>query len=111
MHILLFALVDLIAGAPVYPRQLSSALSLPFYYPTSIASPPSAQPMMFIEQTNLGLALATLQTEIGASEDDLLLDRDYIDNYGIEHFYFTRTIRGIIVANQNAAVHVKFGIY
>lgn len=37
---------------------------------------------------------------------DVVLDHEYTDNYNIHHFFFTRSVNGLKVSNQNAAVHI-----
>lgn len=106
--------VSTVSAMPIQPRKAPlrfvkrGETLLPFFYPGTITRVPPQQ-AGFAAQTDLQLAYATLLLEIGASDLDLVLDRTYTDAFDITHFSFTRTINGVAVSNQNAAVHTSSG--
>ncbi|KAI8913322.1 Fungalysin metallopeptidase-domain-containing protein [Gorgonomyces haynaldii] len=83
---------------------------LPFFYPSSDVSQPPTPSSDQMDITDLDLCRATLFLQIGATLDDVQLDRNYTDTFSVTHFYFVRVLDGYPVTNQNAACHIKNGI-
>lgn len=82
-------------------------LPVPFYYPASHTKSPNTK-NSFEENPapDLDLAYAALCRNFGIRHSDVVLDRNFTDSSNVKHLFFTRTVSGILVANQNCAVHI-----
>lgn len=106
LYPVILLLSNFAVSAPV-----TTPLILPFFYPDSSAGIPNYQPNAFVDLSDIEIAQAALWTEVGASTSDVVLDRSYIDEFNVNHLYFSRMIDGLVVSNQNAAVHILDGIF
>jgi hypothetical protein len=85
-------------------------VELPFYYPdTVVENNPPATGNHFAPLTVDGLrqlAIATLTKELSVTESELKVNKQFTDLHGTTHVYVDRVVNGVVVGNNNAAVHI-----
>lgn len=98
--------VLLVAAVAAFPATRNSAPETFFYPETqSYASSTAA----FSSSDPAEIALLSLVNALGVNADQLKMASRFMDSAGVEHLYFDRVHNGIIVKNNNAAVHLKDG--
>jgi extracellular elastinolytic metalloproteinase len=84
-------------------------VATPFYYPTSTFQTARIQPNLRVAGDVNAIALRELAKTLQVPTNEIQMKNSFTGTDGTAHFYAVRLLNGILVENQDVAVHIRNG--